>query len=306
MRHQAADSALEPLFLALGEPPLSTRFALLHRPAGRVVGLVVQAPAFAEEMNKSRRMVALQARALCAQGHAVLQLDLLGCGDSDGDLADASWQRWVQDLVAAARWLQDQVGRWTGPEQSLPPLTLWGHRAGALLAVEAAAQLPDVKQLLLWQPPASGKPLLQQFLRLAVAAKMLGGRASGGMDELRTRLASGQTVEIAGYHLPANVALGMEAARLAPGHNLAVRRVIWLEVSPRDTPELSPASAAPIASWRQTGCEVLTGAVQGPAFWQTTEIEDAPALIDATLGAMAMALPEKTSDPGDVCAAVSA
>jgi len=42
-------------------------------------------------MNKSRRMVALQARALAGRGFAVLQMDALGCGDSAGDMQDATW-----------------------------------------------------------------------------------------------------------------------------------------------------------------------------------------------------------------------
>ncbi len=40
--------------------------------------LVVHVHAFAEEMNKSRRMAAMQSRALAAAGFAVLQIDLLG------------------------------------------------------------------------------------------------------------------------------------------------------------------------------------------------------------------------------------
>ena len=45
-----------------------------------------QVKAWAEEMNKARRMAALQARLLAENGYAVLQIDLHGCGDSSGDL----------------------------------------------------------------------------------------------------------------------------------------------------------------------------------------------------------------------------
>ena len=37
---------------------------------------------FAEELNKTRRMVALQVKALSEAGFTVLQIDLSGCGDS--------------------------------------------------------------------------------------------------------------------------------------------------------------------------------------------------------------------------------
>ncbi|MCK7493610.1 MAG: alpha/beta hydrolase [Comamonadaceae bacterium] len=77
-------------------------------------------------MNKSRRMAALQSRALAAAGFAVLRVDLLGCGDSAGDFGDATWPRWVDDVVAAARWLRRQH-----PDAADAPLWLWGLRAGA-------------------------------------------------------------------------------------------------------------------------------------------------------------------------------
>lgn len=77
------------------------RFRLVSEPAqGTVIGTVVFAPAFAEEMNKSRRMTARMARALAADGWRVVQRDLLGCGDSAGDFGDATWAAWLDDVEA--------------------------------------------------------------------------------------------------------------------------------------------------------------------------------------------------------------
>ena len=70
----------DPLFLQVKLGPLGRRFALHHRPAGPPRGLVVYVHPFAEEMNKSRRMAALQSRALAEAGFAVLQLDLMEIG----------------------------------------------------------------------------------------------------------------------------------------------------------------------------------------------------------------------------------
>ena len=68
------------------------RFCIYHRPAeGGAGGGIVYAHPFGEEMNKARRMAALQSRRLAAAGYAVLQIDLFGCGDSSGDFADARW-----------------------------------------------------------------------------------------------------------------------------------------------------------------------------------------------------------------------
>ncbi|MBK8864651.1 MAG: hydrolase 2, exosortase A system-associated [Betaproteobacteria bacterium] len=275
---------MQPQFLPAGPGSASRLFAVLHWPAGPVRGLVVHAPAFGEEMNKARRMVALQARALAAAGHAVLVPDLTGCGDSEGDFGQATWQGWVEDVVHACQCLRQQCReRNTSQGTPLPPLTLWGLRAGALLAAQAAAQLGDVPQLLLWQPAVAGKPLLQQFLRLAAVGDLLGGAQAGsaGTAALRQQLQAGTAVEVAGYTVHPALAQGLEAARLEPV--AGVRQLAWLECSPREEVTLSPAAAAPLAAWRGAGCAVQAQAVQGPAFWQTTEIEDAPALIQATL-----------------------
>ncbi|MFN6997975.1 MAG: hydrolase 2, exosortase A system-associated, partial [Aquincola tertiaricarbonis] len=236
-------------------------------------------PPFAEEMNKSRRMVAMQSRALAAQGYAVLCIDLHGCGDSSGELADASWQGWIEDALAAARWLQ---ARHPGL-----PLWLWGLRTGALLAGAAAAALGPGCGLLLWQPVIAGKQALQQFLRLQAAADLIEGKQQGATAALKQQLAQGQAVDVAGYRLPPAVALGLEAATLQPLESTASLR--WLEVTSRAEPALTPASALALDKWRAAGVPVHAAAVRGPAFWQTVEIEDAPALIDATLAAMATA-----------------
>ena len=49
---------------------------------------------------------------------------------------------------------------------------------------------------------------------------------------------------------------------------------------------MSPASTQAIELWRQAGWQVHSQVVRGPLFWQTTEIEDAPDLIAATLAAL--------------------
>lgn len=252
------------------------RFCLLHRPAGSVRAAVVHVHAFAEEMNKSRRMVAESARMLAADGAAVLQIDLLGCGDSSGDLADASWDDWIADVRQAARWMNTEFDA---------PLWLWGQRAGALLAAAAGSGLAGANHLL-WQPALTGKPVLQQFLRLKAASEMQGGGAKGTTDALRQELAAGRAVDVAGYLLPAAVAQGMEAAVLQPPPVAEGARLVWLELSARQPPEMLPTSAAAVEKWREAGYAVHAEVVRGPAFWQTTEIETVPELLQATRRAL--------------------
>lgn len=270
------DAAREAYFLPRDARGSNQRFAIHHRPsAGPIRGALVYVHPFAEEMNKSRRMAALQSRAFAHAGFSVLQIDLLGCGDSSGDHGDATWDVWVDDIVEASRWLL---------KRQEAPLTLWGLRAGCLLAVEAAHRLDVPLDLLFWQPTTVGTTVLQQFLRLELAAKLQSTSGKGVLDALRAQLAAGNAVHVAGYRVAASMAAAIERATLKPPRHAG--KVTWLEVSGRTAAELLPASASAVDRWRNAGCEVDTRVVQGPPFWHSVEIEEAPALIDATLAAM--------------------
>jgi exosortase A-associated hydrolase 2 len=245
------------------------------------LGLVLYIHPFAEEMNKSRRMAALQSRALAQAGFAVLQIDLLGCGDSSGDFGDATWERWINDVLVSYQWLLNKYA--ADSSKGVAPLWLWGLRAGCLLAVDAAKQIDELCNFLFWQPPASGKPLLQQFLRLKVAGDMLTGQSKGVMEGMRQQLASGSPVEIAGYMIAPGLANGLERAALTPlAINGRAPHVEWFELSTREDASLSPISAKTVDTWLQAGCRINIHLVNGPAFWQTADIEDAPLLIAAT------------------------
>ena len=248
-------------------------------PAGGVScrGAIVYVHPFAEEMNKSRRMAALQARSLAAAGFAVLQIDLYGCGDSAGDFGKATWVVWVDDVISASDWLRVRTG--------VAP-ALWGLRAGCLVARDAAERMSATPDLILWQPVISGSQHLQQFLRLRVANQIVGSDAAArvGTRELRAELANGATIEVAGYPLASQLAQGLETADLAPLRGAA--RIAWLEVSASEPAELSPAGRLRIQAWEAAGHDVAEYAVAGPAFWQTQEIAECAALLEATRAAV--------------------
>ncbi|MBA3058024.1 MAG: hydrolase 2, exosortase A system-associated [Gammaproteobacteria bacterium] len=263
------------------------RFCVFYAAQGPTArALVLYIHPFSEEMNKARRMAALQARALAQAGCAVLQIDLLGCGDSSGDFGDATWQSWVNDVVRGSRWLH-QRHHAPGPQGRNPPLWLWGLRAGCLLAVEAASQMSEPCHLLFWQPPPAGRPLLQQFLRLKAAADLQSNQAKNVMAGLRQQLNEGSPVEVAGYQLAPELARGLEQSVLLPGPATKPGRLEWFEMSTRTNAVLSPASNEALTQWQQRGFEVRSRLINGPAFWQSAEIEDVPALITATTAAVA-------------------
>lgn len=252
------------------------RLCLYHPPkAIAAKGAVLYLHPFAEEMNKARRMAALQARLLAEHGYAVLQIDLHGCGDSSSDFGDATWQSWLQDVQDARTWLR---------ERCQAPLWLWGLRAGCLLAAQAAELIDEPVNFLFWQPVISGKQFLQQFLRLKVASELLGGDSKGVMETLKQQLASGQPAEIAGYTLSPDLARGLEQAELLPPPRPG--RMIWLELSSRPDANVMPASTKRLEQWQGAGYSICSQVAPGPAFWQTTEIEEAATLLAATVAAM--------------------
>lgn len=262
-----------PFFLEVAN---GQRFCIYHPAAGASLkGALIYLHPFAEEMNKSRRVAALQSRLLAQHGYAVLQIDLQGCGDSSGDFGDATWQAWVQDVQSAHAWLKARCNA---------PLWLWGLRTGCLLATDAAKQLDSGVNFLFWQPANSGKQFLQQFLRLKVAGDMLGGAGKGVMEALKQSLAAGQPVEIAGYTLSPGLAHGLENAELHPPPQPG--QTIWFELSTRTDATLAPVSAKRLEQWQAAGHTVNSAVLPAPTFWQTTEIEEAPALLDATLAAL--------------------
>lgn len=234
-------------------------------------------PPFAEEMNKSRRMMARLGHALVGQGRIMALPDPFGTGDSEGDFGAAGWAAWQADAVTAAQALIDR-----GVER----LVVGGLRTGALLALDTLDRLPLApERLLFWQPVTSGRQFLTQFLRLRLAASMAGGERESTGD-LRARLAAGEPLEIAGYELSPALAEaldGLDAKALLPPADIPVD---WFEVSGAEEPRISPAAARVADAWRETGCRVRQEAIAGDPFWTTQEIVDVPDLVERSLATL--------------------
>ena len=267
-----------PFFLDGADGPL---FSIHYPPAAENTprGALLFVPPFAEEMNRARRMVVLQARRLATLGFHVLLFDLYGTGDSGGDFGEAHWEGWLEDVGYAKRWLVEQSGL---------PVTLWGLRTGCLLAAEHHRHNEEMpSSLLFWQPVANGQLFLTQFLRLKIAAAMASG-AEGGEEKgpstkaLRQALLDGESLEVAGYDISTSVARGLDAARLGKAVPVANSSAIWLEVGQGEEPSLPPASQAVIEAWREAGVKVVAKKVPGSSFWSIEETTLVPALWQKT------------------------
>lgn len=235
-------------------------------------------PPFAEEMNKSRRMLARLGYALAEVGMGLCLPDLYGTGDSEGDFGDARMGIWQQDLRDVAHWLQTEHG--------CRQLLLGGQRYGALLAMSTRAQLPALTACLLWQPMAKGQQQLTQFLRLRQAAAIMGGGARETLKDLQLRLDQGESLEVAGYRLSPDLTQAMAAQELAPLSPPTDLPLHWLELTRDAERPVMPASKAIIEAWQGQSCTLQVAGVPGDPFWSTQELVDAPMLIVASVAAL--------------------
>lgn len=247
-------------------------FGVYHAPASDPRGAVLYIHPFAEEMNKARRMAALQARALVAQGFAVLLLDLYGCGDSAGDFGDSEWDDWRDNITCGERWLSERA-----PGQPV----LWGLRLGALLQLDYARQQGAQRSFMMWQPVLSGNSLLTQFLRLRSVGEILQGEQGVSTKALRAQLAGGEPLEVAGYWLSPAMADALDAVKAEqlalPGHN-----IVWLDIYAGDIKPLSPAIERVAQAWRDAGVQLQISRQSSAPFWSTQEIAESPGLIETS------------------------
>ena len=104
------------------------------------------------------------ARALAAEGIAVLRFDFTGLGDSDGDFSESNFSSNVDDLLAAVRYLADEFEA---------PVILVGHSLGGTAMLQAASRIPSALAVATIASPAD--PLHVRHL------------LSGAQDELARR-----------------------------------------------------------------------------------------------------------------------
>lgn len=258
----------EPFFM---DTERGTRFCIYHAPRIATRAAVLYIHPFAEEMNKSRRMAALQSRVFAANGFAVLQMDLFGCGDSCGDFSAARWEFWRHDVENGLAWLRNRAAG--------VPLYLWGLRLGGLLALDVAST-HKVDGIILWQPVVSGRQCMNQFLRTRLAQGLLEGAETGSTAGLRAQLIGHGAIEIAGYELAADLVYAIDhadASRMRPRTPL----IEWIATSSPAESAAAALAARLQALW--TGTEVRFRHVPGPPFWATAEITESPALLGATM-----------------------
>ena len=235
-------------------------------------------PPFAEEMNKSRRMITELAERLAALGVATVVPDLFGTGDSEGEFCDGDWDVWKQDVSRAAVW---------SANEGWPVFAVLATRLGCALAAETSRDLLDrVERTVFWAPALDGARFLTQFLRLRVAASMMADGRGETVGGLRERLRHGETLEVAGYALSPSLADRIDGLRLVERLGPHVGELHWMEVLRTADLPMPDASVAAIMAAEPGVGAIRRHIVAGEPFWSATEIVLNADLVDRTVAAL--------------------
>ncbi|MFV0277720.1 MAG: hydrolase 2, exosortase A system-associated [Parahaliea sp.] len=238
---------------------------------------VIVVPAFAEEMNRCRYMQTLLAGALNARGIGLLAVDPFGTGDSQGAFGEATWEQWVADTQSAMA-----HARHSGYER----IELLGIRLGALLALEALAGQPPVSGLVFWQPVISGKAILNQFLRLKIAASIGRDEAAGSTQEFEDMIERGEHLQVAGYDVSPGLFKGIQSAHIDQHLQHLDPPLAWFSILASAERKVPRPELAVVEQLIARGGNIAHQTLVAAPFWQAHERTLAPELIEPTCQAV--------------------
>ncbi|MFS0576977.1 alpha/beta fold hydrolase [Sporosarcina sp. 179-K 3D1 HS] len=125
----------------------------LHLPERRQLSatpLIVLLHGFVGSKVGEHRLFVKAARHFTNAGYAVARFDFSGCGESDGDYAEVTLTKQLQEVQAVLNHLSSIK------EIDTRNIILIGHSLGGAVAAVTAAQDRRIKKLVLWSPV--GKP----------------------------------------------------------------------------------------------------------------------------------------------------
>lgn len=232
-------------------------FRLVRTPENIQAHIIYVAPLF-EQANQTRHMQTRLALNAYEIGVESIIFDAYGCGDSSGELAQASLLIWQQDLISQITALKSN---------STKPVYLSCLLSSALLLNEKIVSLVD--GLVLLQPEFNGKRFVQQFKRLALASELT----------KKNVVASDATeLEIAGYVVSKTLLAELNQQALAQFINVT-KPAYWLEWCHKDE-ELPLSRAKQQALFSSINTPHVYTTIDDVKFWQSTELEISVKLID--------------------------
>jgi alpha/beta superfamily hydrolase len=221
-----------------------------HLPAAASAGeAVLICSASAHEYERCHRATRQLAVQFARAGYFAMRFDYFGTGDSMGDYEEASFAQWRRDVAIAAAECRRRSDR--------ARLCLAGVRLGATLAAQAAADLENVTQLVLYAPVIDGPSLLSQWRREQVA-----------FDSKHSHAVMKTPHELLGFPLTDAFRTELSAELALPAPPQSLRRVLILA---ERLPDHDMQQAAAVLGSR--GAAVTVEQAEGPAIWRREPLE---------------------------------
>ena len=236
---------------------------MLHRPDGETTSAYVFCNAFGDERKCSHRMLALLAREMARRGAAVLRFDYGGCGDSGGELREATIGSFEEDIACALEF--------AGQSTDAPHLGLLGLRLGGALAARVAAVRDDVTSLVLLQPILDGKAAFAADLkRKMVREMMMRGKSGGKRSDLVQQLEAGEgEIDLDGFVITGALYQGLMGINVPEQISGLSGRVLVVQIAPSDS--IRPETDSLRSACEAAGAETAVQAVVEPPFWNRIE-----------------------------------
>lgn len=206
-------------------------------------------------------------RSLTMEGFGVFRFDFTGLGNSDGTFDETNFSSNVQDLVAAAKYMRQELKA---------PSVLLGHSLGGAAVVFAANQIPEIKALATIGAPAdpqhvtkSFKTHLDQIETTGSALVQLAGRpftiTKQLVDDLKARAAKEVIRDLKKailiIHSPQDETVGIENAKLIYENALHPKSFLSLDGADHLLSDQKDSIYAGevLASWAKRYIDIPTG-----------------------------------------------
>jgi uncharacterized protein len=199
-------------------------FGVYHPPQQkRAADAVVICNPIVQEYMRTHWALRKLAASMAREGLHVMRFDYLGTGDSAGGAELYSVAQWCADIKAAAAELLDLSGA--------RKVSLVGLRLGGALAATVAGNGLAVKDLVLWEAPASGAAHLVDLDTIERTK----------LESHRTPLEKGAD-ELLGYAMPASLRAELAGVDLSKGVACNADRVLLFAADARPDHDLIKAA----------------------------------------------------------------
>ena len=229
-------------------------FRIIRTPEQVLAHLLFIAPLF-EQANQTRHHITRSAINGYHQGLQTIVYDHYGTGDSGGELVEANLILWQQDILLQLENIK---------ENSAKAIYLSLPLSAVLLLSDEMLSLVD--GLILLQPDFNGKRFVQQFKRLALAAKL-----TQADKKKYAEINNEEKFEIAGYTMQKDLLeqlAGQSLLQLA-SFNVDCYWFEWLAKAD----ELSPGRKKQQQALANKANKLIVQQVAAVKFWQATELQ---------------------------------